>query len=69
MGLGYYAFISFSLFCPGYFFVSNFFILLFNFLHFYLIFLMEEEEGKKLYLARPWKLQSLGFEAWRQHIL
>lgn len=32
-------------------------------------FFLEEEEKKKLYLARSYKLQSLGFEAWTQHIL
>jgi hypothetical protein len=30
----------------------------------FILFLLEEEKKKKLYLARSHKLQSLGFEAW-----
>jgi hypothetical protein len=29
----------------------------------------EEEEEEELYLARSYKLQSLGFEAWKQEFL
>jgi hypothetical protein len=30
---------------------------------------LEEEEEEELYLARPYKLQSPGFEAWKQEFL